>query len=72
MSISYLMLYFYAEMKNRGCVLFKMTNSPISTSEIKDISTAEEVDSVFSYELTLRNQPHHKEILEIRSRNRSK
>ena len=51
MSISYLMLYFYAEMKNRGCVLFKMKNSPIPTSEIKDICSAEEINSVFSYEL---------------------
>ena len=44
MSISYL-LCFYAEMKKRGCVLLKMTNSLISTSEIKDIST--EVDPVY-------------------------
>ena len=49
-----------------------MTNSPIPTSEIKDISTAIEVDSVFSYELKLRNQFNHKKILEIRSRNWSK
>ena len=32
-------------MKKRGCVLLKMTNSPISTSEIKDIST--KVDPVY-------------------------
>ena len=44
LSLSYL-LRFYAEMKKRGCVLLKMTNSPISTSEIKDIST--KVDPVY-------------------------
>ena len=44
LSLSYL-LCFYAEMKKVGCVLFKMTNSPISTSEIKDISI--EVDPVY-------------------------
>ena len=32
-------------MKKVGCVLLKMTNSPISTSEIKDVST--EVDPVY-------------------------
>ena len=42
--LSYL-LCFYAEMKKVGCVLLKMTNSPISTSEIKDISI--EVDPVY-------------------------
>ena len=44
LSLSYL-LCFYAEMKKVGCVLLKVTNSPISTSEIKDISL--EVDPVY-------------------------
>ena len=44
LSLSYL-LCFYAEMKKVGCVLLKVTNSPISTSEIKDTSI--EVDPVY-------------------------
>ena len=44
LSLSYL-LCFYAEMKKVGCVLSKIINSPLSTSEIKDIST--EVDPVY-------------------------